>query len=67
MSGSLASGSQIAIVTGGSRGLGRDIVLALSERGVHVIALARDEEGLKDLKTRESRTSIRSSPMQPTN
>lgn len=41
-----ASQSQTAIVTGGSRGLGRGVVQALTTRGVHVVALARDSEGL---------------------
>ena len=44
-----ASQSQTAIVTGGSRGLGRGIVQALSARGLSVVALARDEKGLTDL------------------
>jgi len=39
--------SKVAIVTGGSRGLGRGVVQALVARGIRVIALARDEEGLK--------------------
>jgi short-subunit dehydrogenase len=38
-----------AIVTGGSRGLGRGIVQALAARGVQVVALARDGEGLAAL------------------
>jgi len=37
-----------AIVTGGSRGLGRGVVEALSARGVYVVALAHDE-GLRAL------------------
>jgi 3-oxoacyl-[acyl-carrier protein] reductase len=41
--------SQTAIVTGGSRGLGRGIVQALSARGLRVVALAREEKGLADL------------------
>jgi NAD(P)-dependent dehydrogenase (short-subunit alcohol dehydrogenase family) len=41
--------SQTAIVTGGSRGLGRGIAQALSARGISVVALARDEKGLTDL------------------
>jgi NAD(P)-dependent dehydrogenase (short-subunit alcohol dehydrogenase family) len=44
-----ATKSASAIVTGGSRGLGRGIVQALSACGVHVVALARDSEGLTAL------------------
>jgi NAD(P)-dependent dehydrogenase (short-subunit alcohol dehydrogenase family) len=40
---------QTAIVTGGSRGLGRGIVEALSARGMRVIALARDAAGLESV------------------
>lgn len=46
--------SQTAVVTGGSRGLGRGIVQALSAQGMHVIALARDGAGL-ELVSRELR------------
>ena len=41
--------SKTAVVTGGSRGLGRGIVKALVARGVRVIALARDKVGLDSL------------------
>lgn len=41
--------SKTAIVTGGSRGLGRGVVQALAARGMRVIALARDEAGLEAL------------------
>ena len=44
-----ASKSQMAVVTGGTRGLGRGVVQALVARGVHVIALARDAAGLATL------------------
>jgi len=37
-----ASNSQTAIVTGGSRGLGRGIVAALATRNMRVVALAKD-------------------------
>ena len=46
MAASPASQSHTAIVTGGSRGLGRGVVQALTAHGVHVVALARDAEGL---------------------
>lgn len=38
---------QIAIVTGGSRGIGKAICLALAEAGARVIACARDESKLQ--------------------
>jgi len=43
------SNTKVAIVTGGSRGLGRGVVQALNACGVHVVALARDDEGLTTL------------------
>jgi NAD(P)-dependent dehydrogenase (short-subunit alcohol dehydrogenase family) len=41
---------KIAVVTGGSRGLGLGIVRALAAEGAHVWALARDAERLDQLK-----------------
>lgn len=40
---------QVAIVTGGSRGIGRAICLSLSRRGATVVACARSEAALKSL------------------
>ncbi len=40
---------QVAIVTGGSRGIGRSISLALAEKGVSVVACARSIEKLEDV------------------
>src|SRR5437868_1340155 len=42
--------NKTALVTGGSRGLGRGIVTALAAEGVHVWAIARDAEKLDALK-----------------
>jgi hypothetical protein len=43
------SNAKVAIVTGGSRGLGRGVAQELVARGIRVIALARDEDGVKTL------------------
>lgn len=40
---------KIALVTGGSRGIGRAICLALASRGATVVACARNEGALKEL------------------
>jgi len=49
MAETVASQQPTAIVTGGSRGLGRGIAQALVARGVYVIALARDAASLEAL------------------
>jgi NAD(P)-dependent dehydrogenase (short-subunit alcohol dehydrogenase family) len=41
--------NKVAVVTGGSRGLGRGIVSALAARGVRVAAIARDADALSAL------------------
>jgi 3-oxoacyl-[acyl-carrier protein] reductase len=42
MEGPVPLESQVAIVTGASRGIGRAIAVALAEQGAHVVATARD-------------------------
>jgi NAD(P)-dependent dehydrogenase (short-subunit alcohol dehydrogenase family) len=39
---------KVAVVTGGSRGIGRGIVLGLARQGAHVVAVARGKEGLEE-------------------
>jgi len=40
---------RIALVTGASRGIGRECALALAEAGAHIVATARTQGGLEDL------------------
>jgi NAD(P)-dependent dehydrogenase (short-subunit alcohol dehydrogenase family) len=39
------------VVTGGSRGLGREIVRALDQRGAKIVAIGRDEAALRQLRS----------------
>jgi NAD(P)-dependent dehydrogenase (short-subunit alcohol dehydrogenase family) len=40
---------KVAVVTGASRGIGREIALGLAELGAHVIAVARTQGGLEEI------------------
>ena len=37
------------MVTGAGKGIGRDLVHLLSEKGIHVVALSRSKEDLESL------------------
>ena len=49
MSETLPLSGKIAVVTGASRGIGRECALALSRAGAHVVAVARTEGALTEL------------------
>ncbi|MGE3832911.1 MAG: SDR family NAD(P)-dependent oxidoreductase [Parvibaculaceae bacterium] len=40
---------RVALVTGASRGIGREAALALAKEGAHIIAMARTQGGLEEL------------------
>ena len=40
---------RVVLVTGASRGIGRAVTLALAKAGAHVVAVARNIEGLEKL------------------
>jgi NAD(P)-dependent dehydrogenase (short-subunit alcohol dehydrogenase family) len=41
--------NKVAVVTGASRGIGRAVALALAEKNIHIIAIARTIGGLEEL------------------
>ena len=48
-----------AVVTGSSRGIGREIALTLAKAGADMVAVARSEEALRDLGEEVGRTGRR--------
>jgi 3-oxoacyl-[acyl-carrier protein] reductase len=50
---------KVAIVTGGSRGIGRSIALALAKEGCHVAICARGEERLRETEAEVRATGVR--------
>ena len=56
----------IALVTGASSGIGRDIAIELAKRKYDIIAVARNEKALNDLKSdveKEYNINVDVSPM----
>lgn len=52
---------QIAIVTGGSKGIGKAISAVLARQGAHVVVVAREEARLKDAVSELQREGLRAS------
>ena len=51
--------NKVALVTGGSRGIGRAVCLAFAAEGCHVAFCARGEEGLRETEGELSATGVR--------
>ena len=47
-----------AVVTGGSRGIGKAIVFALAQRGVKVLAVARDRKQLENMQREAGKQNL---------
>src|SRR3546814_3873154 len=55
---------QVVVVTGGSRGMGKEIVLAFAERGAHVVIASRKIEACEMLAEEvRSRFGVRALPL----
>lgn len=50
---------RVALVTGGTRGIGRDVAVGLAEAGCHVVVVARNAEGLENVAQEISRLGRR--------
>ena len=49
--------NNVAVITGGANGIGRSAVDAFLARGLHVVAIDRDEQALGDLKAAAAEAS----------
>ena len=52
---------KIALITGGSRGLGLQIAEALGGQGAHVVLAARDTDGLREAEARLAELGVHAS------
>ena len=51
--------NKVAVITGGSKGIGKAIALALSREGCHIVIAARSEDGLKKAERDISKTGVK--------